>query len=76
MGAGAQQPVHESLGEVTAPTLVMIDELDVSFRPYADELVALMPHAELAVVPGAGHAAHTEAPGPASRVIRAFLTRT
>ena len=75
MGAGAQDPLHESLPLITTPTLVIVGELDLRFRVYADELVEGLPNAELSVVPIAGHAAHIEAAGETARRVRAFLTR-
>lgn len=74
-GAGAQDAFHDRLREVTVPVLVMIGELDVSFRLHADELMAGLPDAELAMIPAAGHATHLEAPRETARRIRAFLTR-
>ncbi len=75
MGPGAQEPLHDQLPEMNAPTLVMLGELDLRFRGFSEELLNGLPNAELSTVPVAGHAAHIEAPGEAARQIRAFLTR-
>lgn len=74
-GAGAQEAFHARLAEVAVPVLVVIGELDVSFRLHAEELISGLPDAELAMIPAAGHATHLEAPGETARRIRAFLTR-
>jgi len=52
------------LPRITAPTLVMVGEQDIlKPRRYAEIIVNAIPNAQLAVVPGAGHALCMEKPG-------------
>ena len=75
MGAGAQEPLHDRLSALGCPVLVCVGEEDSRFREPARELVRLLPGAELAVVPRAGHAAHLENPAATGRRLREFLGR-
>ena len=68
--------VSDRLGEITAPTLVVVGELDEETPvAYAEALVAGIPHAELRVIAGAGHLTPAEAPDEFSTLVREFLTR-
>lgn len=62
LGQGACPPVWERLGELRMPVRLVVGERDVRYRELAAGMLARIPHAELTVVPGAGHAAHLEAP--------------
>ncbi|HEY8418652.1 MAG TPA: 2-succinyl-6-hydroxy-2,4-cyclohexadiene-1-carboxylate synthase [Limnochordales bacterium] len=68
MGAGAQEPLVERLGELTMPCLLLAGELDEKYRGLVAAMAARIPRAETAVVPGAGHNVHLEKP-------EAFLER-
>ena len=63
-GQGAQEPIHGLLGSLTAPTLLLVGELDAPARARADEIIAAAPNAEIRieVIPHAGHATHIEKP--------------
>ncbi len=64
----------ERLGEVRAPTLVVVGERDQpDFQAIANELTAGIPLARKVVVPGAGHMAPMEAPGEFSALVLGFL---
>jgi 2-succinyl-6-hydroxy-2,4-cyclohexadiene-1-carboxylate synthase len=73
LGAGAQEPLHACLGNVRVPVLVVVGDEDAKFQPIARELAARLPRARLALLDGAGHAAHLERPEPFLALIRAFL---
>ena len=73
MGTGAQPPVHDRLGDIEAPALLLAGALDAKFAAIADEMAAAMPAARAARVPDAGHAAHIEKPAYCVRTITAFL---
>ena len=62
MGNGAQQPVHAKLAELSPPVLLLAGALDAKFTTIAAELAELLPRAEVASIPGTGHAAHFEDP--------------
>jgi 2-succinyl-6-hydroxy-2,4-cyclohexadiene-1-carboxylate synthase len=62
LGTGALPPVWERLGELTMPVMLLAGERDEKFRRIAGEMAARLPSATVAVVSGAGHAVHLEAP--------------
>ena len=62
MGTGVMEPVWDRLGELTMPATVLVGERDAKFRALGERLAEGLPHAELVVVRGAGHALHLEAP--------------
>lgn len=74
-GTGAQEPLHDHLATLTAPTLLIAGELDVKFRAIAQEMQQALPQAELSVVPGVGHSVHLEAPQEFDSLVRQFIRR-
>jgi 2-succinyl-6-hydroxy-2,4-cyclohexadiene-1-carboxylate synthase len=73
-GTGGQDPLDQRLGEITAPTLLVVGERDTKFQAEAERLRAGLPAAEIAVVAGAGHACHLEQPAAFLAVVEAWLT--
>lgn len=69
LGTGALQPLWERLGELQMPVTLIVGERDHKFRAIAEQMAGLMADAELEVVPGAGHAAHLEAPERVAELI-------
>ena len=69
LGAGVMEPLWDRLGELTMPAVVVVGERDAKFRALGERLVATLPAARLAVVPGAGHAVHQEAPDAIARTL-------
>jgi 3-oxoadipate enol-lactonase len=68
--------VRDRLGEITAPTLVVVGELDDETPPaYSEMLAAAIGGAELALIPGVGHYSPAEAPEEFNAEIRGFLTQ-
>jgi 3-oxoadipate enol-lactonase len=68
--------VTDRLAEISAPTLVVVGELDVETPVvYAQALADGIPHAELQVIAGVGHLTPAEAPTEFNAVVRTFLTR-
>jgi 3-oxoadipate enol-lactonase len=66
-------PDHERLGEIQAPTLVVVGEHDLpDFQQIADLLAAGIPGARKAVIPGAGHLAPMERPEAFAAELRRF----
>jgi 2-succinyl-6-hydroxy-2,4-cyclohexadiene-1-carboxylate synthase len=75
-GAGHQDPLWDRLGEIQAPTLLVVGETDAKFRAIGERIVAgIGSGAELHVVPGAGHAAHLERPAEVAHTVLEWLRR-
>jgi 2-succinyl-6-hydroxy-2,4-cyclohexadiene-1-carboxylate synthase len=62
LGTGVMPPLWERLGELRVPVDLVVGEQDEKFRAIAARMAEVMPSARVHVVPGAGHAAHLEAP--------------
>jgi len=73
MGAGAQPPLGNHLGDVRAPACLVVGEEDARFRAIAEALARELPRARIEIVPAAGHAAHLENPSAFLRISRRFL---
>jgi 3-oxoadipate enol-lactonase len=72
----ADEPLMPKLGAIDCPTLVLAAEFDPYCPPRASEMISgAIPGAELAVVPGAGHCMHWEAPDLTGDLIRKFIER-
>jgi 2-succinyl-6-hydroxy-2,4-cyclohexadiene-1-carboxylate synthase len=75
-GTGAQQPLWDRLASLELPVLVIAGGADVRFASIGAEMVRVLPHAVLALVPGAGHAAHLEQPVTCARLVTHWLDET
>lgn len=73
MGTGVQPSLHDRLGDIEAPSLLLAGARDAKFAAIAREMAAAMPDARAHLVPDAGHAAHIEKPAYCARTIAAFL---
>lgn len=73
MGAGAQQPLHDRLGEVVAPTLLVAGELDEKYVRIVGEMRSEMARATSVIVPDAGHTVHLERPRQFFKLVVDFL---
>jgi 2-succinyl-6-hydroxy-2,4-cyclohexadiene-1-carboxylate synthase len=69
LGTGTMRPLWGRLGDLAMPVALVVGERDAKFRALADRMAAALPAATVAVVPGAGHAAHLEAPAAVAGVI-------
>jgi 2-succinyl-6-hydroxy-2,4-cyclohexadiene-1-carboxylate synthase len=75
LGAGAQAPLWDRLGGLRCPTLLVAGALDAKFAGLAAEMAAAIgPAARVALVPGAGHAAHLERPAELAALLDGFLS--
>lgn len=73
-GTGAQEPLWDRLSALSMPVLVLAGEHDERFAALGQRLVASIgDNAEQAVVAGAGHAAHLEAPEAVLANVRPWL---
>ena len=60
-----------SLEQITAPTTVVIGDLDLPcFRVMAEEMARRIPGARLVTVPDAGHMVNLEAPAVVNALLR------
>jgi 2-succinyl-6-hydroxy-2,4-cyclohexadiene-1-carboxylate synthase len=76
LGTGAQEPLWDRLGQLRPPALLVAGERDPKFARIAMEMAAAIgPTAQVALVPGAGHAAHLERPAATAALIEEFLAR-
>jgi 2-succinyl-6-hydroxy-2,4-cyclohexadiene-1-carboxylate synthase len=62
LGTGAMAPLWDRLGELGMPVQVVAGERDTRYVELGEALVGALPHAELVVLPGAGHGLPREAP--------------
>jgi pimeloyl-ACP methyl ester carboxylesterase len=51
-------------------------DLDGKFRAIAESMSRLLPSAEIAIVPGAGHAVPSERPEALAAILESFLSPT
>jgi pimeloyl-ACP methyl ester carboxylesterase len=76
-GTGAQESLWSRLGELSMPVLAVAGQSDERFVARAEAMAAAIgANATMAVVPGAGHVVHLEAPDAFLDVVRPFLART
>ena len=61
------------LHAITCPTLVMVGETDAPFRGPSQAMADAIPHAELVVIPDAGHSPQFEAPDAWIDALQSFL---
>jgi 2-succinyl-6-hydroxy-2,4-cyclohexadiene-1-carboxylate synthase len=76
LGTGAQASQWGRLHRLPMPVLLLAGELDEKFVAINQEMAALIPGAQLEIVPGAGHAIHLERPSHyAASVVRFLRTQ-
>ena len=73
MGTGSQEPLWDRLGEITAPTMLVVGALDEKFSGIAARTAAAMPDAHVVSMNGCGHACHLEAPDAFVGVVDSFV---
>lgn len=73
MGAGAQTSLWERLDELVLPTLLIAGSLDHKFVNISRQMAQRMPHAQLQIVPDAGHTVHLERPALYARLLLDWL---
>jgi 3-oxoadipate enol-lactonase len=69
-----RKPIHDELGRISVPTLVMVGDEDVATVPAkAERMRDAIPGARLVVIPGAGHTASVEQPDFVNATLTEFL---
>lgn len=69
LGTGALAPLWARLGELAMPVTLITGERDAKFTELAGRMSAAIAHAEVRIVPGAGHAVHLERPDDVAAII-------
>src|SRR5262249_41721293 len=69
MGAGAIEPFWDRLDRVGVRTLLVVGADDERYVAYANRLRSVIRDSAVAVIPGAGHAAHLERPDAVAAVL-------
>ena len=73
-GTGAQQPLWDRLPSLRMPVLLLAGAADAKFSALANRMATTIgPTARVALLPGAGHAAHLESPDETATLVREFL---
>lgn len=72
-GQGALGPIWSRLAELRTPLLALAGELDRPYVAAARRIAAIAPNAVARSIPGAGHAAHLEAPVATAAALTEFL---
>jgi pimeloyl-ACP methyl ester carboxylesterase len=76
LGAIAEADLRDVLPRIAVPTLLVWGERDArSPLRVAREFARAIPHAELVIIPGAGHMSNLERPGEFNAAVRAFCGR-
>jgi 2-succinyl-6-hydroxy-2,4-cyclohexadiene-1-carboxylate synthase len=73
LGAGTQAPLWERLATLRAPTLLVAGADDERYAALAAAIAGILPDAQVAIVPEAGHTVHLENPVPFWSVVCRFL---
>ena len=74
-GTGVQDPLWDALGLLTIPTLVVVGAKDSKYVEIGERLHRHITGSELAILPGAGHAAHLDQPHDFVSLLIDFVDR-
>jgi 2-succinyl-6-hydroxy-2,4-cyclohexadiene-1-carboxylate synthase len=69
LGTGALPSLWDRLPQLSVPVTVLVGERDRKFTEIATRMASALAHAQVVVVPGAGHAVHLEAPDAVAQVV-------
>ena len=73
MGTGRQPSLWGELEHLAVPTLAIAGGLDGKYAGISSRMVGINPRIESAVVPGAGHTVHAEAPAAYVSLLERFV---
>jgi 3-oxoadipate enol-lactonase len=75
-GVITRQGIYDEIHKIKAPTLILVGDQDVATPPsVAQRIHARIPHAQFAIIPGAGHTSTVEEPDAVNAAILAFLSK-
>lgn len=74
MGTGVQPSLWDQLPELKLPVLILAGEQDTKFTQIGQQMHALIPDAQLKIIPNAGHTIHLEQPGLFHAIVLEFLS--
>jgi 2-succinyl-6-hydroxy-2,4-cyclohexadiene-1-carboxylate synthase len=69
LGTGALPSLWDRLGELAMPVILIVGERDAKFTDLAERMSAAIDGAQVAIVPGLGHAVHLERPAQVAAII-------
>ena len=69
LGTGVMEPLWDALPSLAVPVTLAVGERDEKFRAIAERMADRLPHAEVAVIPHAGHAAQLEQPAAVAALL-------
>jgi len=75
MGTGVQPALWDALPALKLPVQLIVGEQDAKFIGINREMLAALPHAQMTVIPAAGHTAHLENPPVFAQTLLDFLTK-
>jgi len=74
-GTGAMRPLHDEVGSLTMPVLILVGADDLKFIALGAELKSLIgSNATCLLVPDVGHACHLEAPVATAALVNTWLS--
>jgi 2-succinyl-6-hydroxy-2,4-cyclohexadiene-1-carboxylate synthase len=73
LGTAALPSLWDRLEQLDLPTLLVVGERDEKFVAIAERMARAMPSARIALIPGAGHTVHLEAPAAWLEAVIGFL---
>jgi len=73
LGTGTLPTLWDRLERLDLPTLLVVGERDEKFAATADRMARAMPNARIALIAGAGHTVHLEAPDAWLEAVISFL---
>ena len=76
VGTGVQPALQERLATLTIPVLLLAGILDTKFCTIAQHMAHSLPHAQLHIIPDAGHTVHLEQPEMFDQIVIDFCKTT
>lgn len=73
MGTGVQPSLWERLLDLKLPTLLIVGQLDAKFTEIAQQMFAVLPNAQLKIIPESGHTVHLEQPQALADTVLQFV---